>query len=146
MNILLFLIKFTCLMWIRLLIKFKIELYKENVLKSSSLNLFERKFGLNVLYVVFSSLKMKLSMVYTSCGTIDLMVLSQFSDICRPQGYGFHPIKNYRNCAVKMLHCFFAIFIMKLGARTTKHIYFVSLNNYLHSSILTYLAAIMQLL
>jgi hypothetical protein len=74
-------------MWIknlRLLIKFKIELYKENVLKSSSLNLFERKFGLNVLYVVFSSLKMKLSMVYTSCGTVDLMVLGQFSDICGP--------------------------------------------------------------
>ena len=33
-----------------------------------------------------------------SCGTIALMVLGQFSDICGPQGYGFHPIKNLRNC------------------------------------------------
>jgi hypothetical protein len=31
------------------------------------------------------------------------------------------------------------IFVMKSGARTIKHIYFVSLNIYLHSSILTYL-------
>ena len=33
-----------------------------------------------------------------SCGTVALMVLCQFSDICGPQGYGFHPIKNLRNC------------------------------------------------
>ena len=33
-----------------------------------------------------------------SCGTVDLMILGQFSDVCRPQGYGFHPIKNLRNC------------------------------------------------
>ena len=26
------------------------------------------------------------------------MVLGQFSDIWGPQGYGFHPIKNLRNC------------------------------------------------
>jgi hypothetical protein len=34
---------------------------------------------------------------------------------------------------------FLHIFVMKSGARTIKHIYFVSLNIYIHSSILTYL-------
>ena len=45
-----------------------------------------------------------------SCGTVALMVLCQFSDICGPYGYGFHPIKDFRNCAVKKLGCFFAHF------------------------------------
>ena len=42
---------------------------------------------------------------YASCRTVALMVLGQFSDI-----YGFHPIKNFRNCAVKILRRFFANF------------------------------------
>ena len=33
-----------------------------------------------------------------SYGTVALMFLGQFSDICKPQGYRFHPIKNLRNC------------------------------------------------
>ena len=37
-------------------------------------------------------------MYLNSCGTVALMVLGQFSDICGPQGYGFHPIINLRNC------------------------------------------------
>ena len=36
--------------------------------------------------------------IHSSCDTVDLMVLCQFSDICGPQGYGFHPIKNMGNC------------------------------------------------
>ena len=61
---------------------------------------------------------------FTSCGTVALIIrlvqvmvlaLGQFSDICRPQGYGFHPIKNFRNCAVKMLHRFFANFCHEIG-------------------------------
>ena len=48
--------------------------------------------------------------VLISCGTVSLMVLGQFSDICRPQGYGFHPIKNFRNCALKKLRRFLANF------------------------------------
>ena len=40
---------------------------------------------------------------------------------------------------VKMLRRFFAILVMKSGARTIKHIFFVSLDIYLHSSIYTYL-------
>ena len=33
-----------------------------------------------------------------SCGIVVLIVLGQFSDICGPQDYGFHPIKNLVNC------------------------------------------------
>ena len=36
--------------------------------------------------------------IHSSCDTVDLMVLCQFSDICGPQDYGFHPIKNLGNC------------------------------------------------
>ena len=51
----------------------------------------------------------------SSCRTVALMVLDQFSDICGPYGYGFHPIKNFRNCAVKMLRRFFTNFCHEIG-------------------------------
>ena len=53
--------------------------------------------------------------VSDNCGTVALMVRGQFSDICEPKGYGFHPIKNFRNCAVKMLCRFFANFCHEIG-------------------------------
>ena len=43
------------------------------------------------------------------------MVLGQFSDICRPQGYGFHHIKTFWNCKVKMLLRFFANSCHEIG-------------------------------
>ena len=43
-------------------------------------------------------------------------------------------LRQKKSCAA-----FLPIFVMKSGARTIKHIYFVSLDIYLHSSILTYL-------
>jgi hypothetical protein len=43
------------------------------------------------------------------------MVLGHFSDICKPKGYEFHPIKNFRNCAVKWLRRFFANFCHEIG-------------------------------
>jgi hypothetical protein len=47
--------------------------------------------------------------------------------------------KTFETAQWKSCAAFLQIFVMKSGARTIKHIYFVSLNIYLHSSILTYL-------
>jgi hypothetical protein len=47
--------------------------------------------------------------------------------------------KTFKIAQWKCCAAFLQIFVMKSGARTIKHIYFASFNNYLHSSILTYL-------
>ena len=50
----------------------------------------------------------------SSCGTVTLTVLGQFSDICGPQGYGFHPIKNLRNCELDFVAPFNSNFDNKM--------------------------------
>jgi hypothetical protein len=47
-------------------------------------------------------------------------------------------IKTFETAEKKSCAGFLPIFVMKSGARTIKHIYFVSLDIYLHSSILTH--------
>jgi hypothetical protein len=47
--------------------------------------------------------------------------------------------KTFETAQKKSCAAFLPIFVMKSGARTIKHIYFVSLDIYLHSSILTYI-------
>ena len=73
-----------------------------------------------------------------SCRTVALMVLGQFSDICRPQGYGFHPIKNFRNCTVKKLCCFFANFCHEIVCENDQT-YIFRFVRYLSTFFYTYL-------
>ena len=47
--------------------------------------------------------------------------------------------KTFENAPKKISAAFLPIVVMKSGARTIKHIYFVSFDIFLHSSILTYL-------
>ena len=47
--------------------------------------------------------------------------------------------KTFETAQKKSCAAFLPIFVMKSGERAIKHIYFVSLDIYLHSSILTYL-------
>jgi hypothetical protein len=49
----------------------------------------------------------------SSCGTValnGLWSLASFLIFADHRAYGFHPIKNFRNCAVKILRRFFANF------------------------------------
>ena len=68
-----------------------------------------------------------------SWGTVALMVLGQFSDIC-----GFHPIKNFRNCAVKMLRRLFANFCHEIGCENDQT-YIFCFVKYLSTFFYTYL-------
>ena len=77
-------------------------------------------------------------MLYISCRTVALMVLDQFSDICGPQGYGFHPIKNFRNCAVKILCRFFANFCHEIGCENDQT-YIFRFVKYVSTFFYTYL-------
>jgi hypothetical protein len=47
----------------------------------------------------------------------------------------FHPIKNFRNCAVKILRRFFANFCHEIGCENDQTLYFASLNIYLQTLI-----------
>ena len=74
-----------------------------------------------------------------SCGTVALygpFYLFFFAD---HRATVFTLSKTFETVPKKSCAAFLPIFIMKSGARTIKHIYFVSLDIYLHSSILTYL-------
>ena len=73
-----------------------------------------------------------------SCGSVALMVLGQFSDICGPQGYGFHPIKNSGNCAVKILRRFFANLCHEIGCENDQT-YIFRFVEYLSTFFYTYL-------
>ena len=74
---------------------------------------------------------------YISCGTVALMVLGQFSDICRPWATDFTLSKTFETAQWKCCATFLQIFVMKSGARTIKHIFrFVK---YLSTFFYTYL-------
>jgi hypothetical protein len=62
------------------------------------------------------------------------IVLAHWNNNLLRSPYGPFETAQWKCCAP-----FLQIFVMKSGARTIKHIYFVSLDIYLHSSILTYL-------
>ena len=87
--------------------------------------------GLFLIYYYISG-----GRILCSSGTVE--VLGQFSDFCGPQGYGFHPIKNFRNCAVKMLHLFFANFCHEIGCENDQT-YIFRFIKYLSSFFYTYL-------
>jgi hypothetical protein len=79
------------------------------------------------------------STIYPSCGTVALygpLYIFFFAD---HRATVFTLSKTFETAEKKSCTAFLPIFVMKSGARTIKHIYFVSLNIYLHSSILTYL-------
>jgi hypothetical protein len=80
----------------------------------------------------------KLCMCKTGCGTVVLMVLYQFTGICGPHGYGFHHIKNFRNCAVEILHRFFANFCHEIGCENDQT-YIFRFVKYLSTFFYTYL-------
>ena len=77
---------------------------------------------------------------YTSCGTVafygPFFFFFFFAD---HRATVFTLSKTFETAQKKSCAAFLPIFVMKSGARTIKHIYFVSLDIYLHSSILTYL-------
>ena len=73
-----------------------------------------------------------------SCGTVALMVLYIFF-FADHRTTVFTLSTTFETAQKKSCVAFLPIFVMKSGARTIKHIYFVSLDIYLHSSILTYL-------
>jgi hypothetical protein len=78
-------------------------------------------------------------MVVSSCGTVALYGPFYFYFFVDHRATVFTLSKTFETVQKKSRAAFLKIFVMKLGARTIKHIYFVSLDIYLYSSILTYL-------
>jgi hypothetical protein len=71
-----------------------------------------------------------------SCGTVALYGPFFFAD---HRATVFTLSKTFETAQKKSCAAFLPNFVKKSGARTIKHIYFVSLDIYLHSSIHTYL-------
>ena len=61
-----------------------------------------------------------------------------FHFFCGPQGYGFHSIKNFRNCAKKILRRFFANFFQEIGCENDRT-YIFRFVRYLSIFFYTYL-------
>ena len=75
----------------------------------------------------------------TSCGTVALYGSFFPLFFADNRATVFTLSKTFETAQKKSCAAFLPIFVMKSGERAIKHIYFVSLDIYLHSSILTYL-------
>ena len=72
-----------------------------------------------------------------SCGTVSLYGPFYLFFFVDHRATVFTLSKTFETAQTKSCATFLPIFVMKSGVRTIKHIYFVSLDIYLHSSILT---------
>ena len=77
----------------------------------------------------------------SSCGTValnGLWSLASFLIFADHRAYGFHPIKNFRNCAVKILRRFFANFCHEIECENDQT-YIFRFVKYLSTFFYTYL-------
>jgi hypothetical protein len=117
--------------------------------------LFTNLFSIKFLYfLIISSLILTCSCQYSynlmltsncmcrpSCGTaLPLLSLVSFLIFADHRATDFTLSKTFENAQWKSCPTFLQIVVMKSCARTVKHIYFASLDIYLHSSILSYLS------
>ena len=80
-----------------------------------------------------------------SCGTVALVVLGEFFWYMRTIGLRISPYQKLSKVrGENPVHLFCKLSSWKKGPRTIKHICIVSLDIYLHSSILTYLLIIIS--
>ena len=78
-------------------------------------------------------------MVVSSCGTVALYGPFYFNFFVDHRTTVFTLSKTFETAQKKSHAAFLTIFVMKLGARAIKHIYFVSLDRYLSIFFYTYL-------